>query len=120
MKLIEFTAYLHEEIQNLIFPKCNYLEKIGIGITLGMVDYKIGEILAQNADFVQTFGLIDSTTGDVNLDCAEHALNSGLTWPLKLGPFTFDEKDLKSVMQSIRERDPQYRNAQKQSKYGGN
>lgn len=120
MKLIEFTAYLHEELQNMIFPKCNTLEQIGIGLTLGMVDYKIGQILAQNADFVQTFGLIDGATGDVNLDCVEHAMNTGLKWPMKLGPFTFDEKDVKSIMQSIRERDPQYRTAQKQSKYGAN
>ena len=103
MKLLEFTAALHEEIQKMIFPKCNMLEQVGIGLTLGMLDYKIGQLVSSNADFVRNLGLINET-GEVNLDCVEHALLSGLSWPMKLGPFTFSTDDAKSIVSAIRDR----------------
>jgi len=101
MKLLEFTAALHEEIQNMIFPKCNTLEKVGIGLTLGMIDYKIGQLVSGNADFARNLGLLNET-GEVNLDCVEHALTSGLSWPMKLGPFTFSVDDAKTIVNAIR------------------
>ena len=103
MKLLEFTAALHDEIQKMVFPKCNSLEQLGVGLTLGMVDYKIGQLAAENADIAVKMGLV-SSEGDVNLDCVEHMLKTGIQWPFKVGPFTFSADDAKSIMAAIKAR----------------
>ena len=72
------------------------------------VDYRT----LSDADFVRNLGLINET-GEVNLDCVEHALLNGLSWPMKVGPFTFSVDDVKSIVKAIQGRDPHYKSSSK-------
>ena len=104
MKTLEFVAAFHSELQSLIFPKCNLAEQVAVGLFLGMLDYKIGKMVAENSDMAHKLGLIDAD-GNIDLECVEHALETGLTWPMKAGPFTFEVDDAKKIVASIRGRE---------------
>ena len=101
MKVFDFLTAMHEEIQKMVFPKCTLLEQIGAGIMLGAVDYRVGQFVGDNSDLVKKIGLINDS-GDVNLDCVEHALVNGVQWPQKIGPFTFSSDDAKLIMRAVR------------------
>ena len=102
MKVIEFMAAMHEEIQNMIFEQCTPIEKVMVGLTLGALDFKAGQFVAENGQMLTKLGVI-SEDGDVDLDCAEHAL-LGLEWPQKVGAFKFDKADAEKIMSAVKER----------------
>jgi hypothetical protein len=103
MKLLDFMAKLHEEIQKMVFPRCTMLEQIGAGIVLGAVDFRVGQLVSENSELVKKLGLIDEA-GEVNIDCVEHAIINGVQWPQKIGPFTFSSDDAKLIMRGVRGR----------------
>ena len=103
MKLVEFMVALNGELKSMMFPKCNALERFAVGAMLGAVDFKAGQLLSEHSDLAMKFGVVDAD-GNINLDCVEHMLTSGVEWPQKVGPFTFSADDAKSVIQKIREK----------------
>jgi len=103
MNIIQFTAALHDELNKLILPTCNSpLQAIGVGVVLSAVDYRIGQLASQHAEEANALGLIDSKTGEVNLEAAEHILLNGLQWPQQVGPFKFDKTDAQKVIAAIK------------------
>ena len=103
MKYIDFAAKFHEEVQKMVFPRCTLLEQIGAGLMLGAVDFRVGQLVAENSELIKKLGMIDES-GEVNLDCVEHALINGVQWPQKIGPFTFSSDDAKLIMRAVRTR----------------
>ena len=100
MKIVEFMTALNSELKGMMFPKCNQLERFAVGMMLGAVDFKVGQLLSEHSDLATKFGVVDSD-GNVNLDCVEHMLTT-VEWPQKIGPFTFNEDDAKLILKNIR------------------
>lgn len=105
MKLIEFTTYLHSELQDMIFPTCSKVEQIFIGMLLGGLDFKIGQIYAKNEQALKDFGIINKD-GDLDLDCIEASVLNGIKFPVQLGPFTFHKEDAQKIIGNIKLRVP--------------
>jgi len=102
MKVLEMIAAMHEEIQKRMFPACPPFQRAMVGMALGIIDFKVGQWIGQNSEMLSNFGIIDAN-GDVDLDCAEAALR-GLEWPVKAGPYTFEQAHLKEIMAAVKER----------------
>jgi hypothetical protein len=97
----EFMMKFNEAAKNLIFPKCNTFERVGVGIVLSGLSYKAGQLFAQNADLLTGIGAVNKD-GQVDLDLLEHAVGDGIIWPLKVGAFKFSKDDLTEIMQKVR------------------
>ena len=104
MKLLDFTGALNEEITKLLPANCNGIQQLIAGLSLGWLDFVVGAKATQYQEQMAQFGIV-SADGDVNMDCIEHMLLKGVKWPVKLGPFKFDENDAKSIVQGLRARD---------------
>ena len=104
MNVLEFTAAIHSELQNLLFPRFGTLGRIGIGGLLGMLDYNIGLYAAQKAESAKLFHLLDEN-GNVNLDCAESMILN-LPFPLSYGPISIQKEEAAKIMQNIKARLP--------------
>ena len=104
MNVLEFTVAVHSELQNLLFPKFGLVGKVGVASLLGMLDYNIGLLAAQNAETAKQFHLLDEN-GNVNLDCAECMIRS-LPFPLSYGLISIQKEEAEKIMQNIKARMP--------------
>ena len=103
MKLLDFTGALNEEIIKLLPSNCNGFQQFIAGCSLGWLDFMVGQKATQYQEQAAQFGLV-SPEGDINMDCIEHMLMN-VKWPVKFGPFKFDENDAKQVIKGLRARD---------------
>lgn len=100
MNVLEFTAAVHNELQNLLFPRFDIVGKIGVAGLLGMLDYNIGLLASSHADTAKQFNLIDAQ-GNVNLDCAECMVRS-LPFPITYGVISISKEDAERVISNIK------------------
>lgn len=105
MKLIEFTTYLHNELQDMIFPTCSKMEQFVVGMLLSGMDFKLGQLYAKNEQALKDFGIVGKN-GDLDLDCIEASVVNGIKFPVQLGPFTFHKEDAQKIIGNIKLRTP--------------
>ena len=105
MKLIEFTTYLHNELQDMIFPTCSKMEQFVVGMLLSGMDFKLGQLYAKNEQALKDFGIVGKN-GDLDLDCIEASVVNGIKFPVQLGPFTFNKEDVQKIIGNIKLRVP--------------
>lgn len=105
MKLIEFTTYLHNELQDMIFPTCSKMEQFVVGMLLSGMDFKLGQLYAKNEQALKDFGIVGKN-GDLDLDCIEASVVNGIKFPVQFGPFTFHKEDAQKIIGNIKLRTP--------------
>lgn len=118
MNVIQFTAVVHEELQDMFLKVCaSPLQALGVTAALALMDFRIAQLASQYADQAAMLGVLDKTTGEVNLDAVEYVVTHGVTWPQQVGPFKVDKSDAEKVLAAVRIQDnvlrqPQQKEAQ--------
>lgn len=113
MNVIQFTAVIHEEIQQMVLPVCaSHLQALGVTAALALMDFRIAQLASQYADQADMLGLLDKKTGEVNLDAVEYVVTHGVTWPQQIGPFKVNKSDAEKVLAAARIQDKALRQPQ--------
>lgn len=116
MNVLQFTAAVHEEVQDMVLKVCTSpLQAFGVTAVLALVDFRVAQLASQYADQAVMLGVLDKDTSEVNLDAIEHVILHGTTWPQQIGPFKFDQADAEKVLAAVRIQDKALHQQQKEA-----
>lgn len=101
MQVYDFITALHNELNEMILPTCSTFGQIGVSFVLGALDYNAAQYMSSNKEFLQMIGIV-SADGEVNIDCAEHAILTGFKFPQMVGPLKFEKADVEKIFSAIR------------------